>query len=146
MPPMRPIPPRPGSGRQGFTLVELLLVTVILGLLATIVSPYFARARERAIVTQIRADVRQMMVAVETYAALNNGRWPTSITDLEEGGGYTPSGQVEYCFFAAVPRSRWREAYVIAMAGHPRTTTKIFVVYPLWGSRMIEFNNGKMGC
>ncbi len=143
---LRPRPHPRGRDRRGFTLIELLLVTVILGLLATIASPYFARARDRAIATQIKADVRHLMQGLEVYSALNTGQWPTSLAQVESGGSYVSSGDVEYCFFVSVPGTPSRDPYVIAMAGHPGTTTKILIVYPLWGSEMLEFDNGQRGC
>ena len=48
------------SRRQGFTLVELLLVTVILGILASIAIPRFTAIRERAFISSMRADLRNL--------------------------------------------------------------------------------------
>ncbi len=140
------LPGRVRPGDRGFTLIELILVTVVLGLLAAIVSPYFGRARDRAYLAQMQVDARHLMEGVETYASLNDGAVPTSIEDLEEGSTYTPTSEVEYCVFVAVPGAPGRDPYVIAMAGHPATTTKVFIVYPLWGSRMIDFDSGRRGC
>jgi prepilin-type N-terminal cleavage/methylation domain-containing protein len=137
--------PRLGA-RGGFTLIELLLVTVILGLLATIVAPYFGAARERAIASQMQADMRNMMEGVETYILLNNGAFPSSVEELVEGSTYNQSSDIEYCMFLPVPPSSFREGYVIAMTGHPGTTTKMFILYPLWGSRILEFDDGTRGC
>lgn len=122
------------------------MVTVILGLLASISSPYFAAARERAIATQMRADMRNMMQGVETYVLLNGGQSPISLENLVDGSTYNQTSDVEYCMFFAVPSSAWREGYVIAMTGHPGTSVKMFIVYPLWGSEVLEFDNGTPGC
>ncbi len=139
-------PPPRARRRGGFTLIELLLVTVILGLLASITAPYFAAARERAIATQMRADMRNMMEGIEMYVLLNDGQSATSLEDLIDKSTYNKTSDVEYCMFFAVPPSPWREGYVIAMTGHPGTSTKMFIVYPLWGSRILEFDNGRVGC
>jgi len=138
---------RGDSHRKGFTLIELLLVTVILGILAVIVSPYFTRARERAYTVQMKADLRHLMDGVETYVALNNGTFPSSLDELEAGSTYTRTREVQYCLFTAVPDPPpGRDPYVIALAGHAATTTKVFIVYPIWGSRMIDFDSGGRGC
>ena len=121
-------------------------MTVILGLLASISSPYFAAARERAIETQMRADLRNMMQRVETYILLNGGQFPTSVETLVDGSTYNQTPDVELCMFFAVPRSSFREGYIIAMTAHPGTNTRMFVVYPLWGSEILEFNGGSPGC
>lgn len=132
--------------RKGFTLIELLLVTVLLGILASIAAPYFARARERAYLAQMQADVRHLMDGVESYATLNNGSFPTSLADLESRSTFTRTRQVQYCLFSAVPRAPDRDPYIIALAGHAATTTKVFIVYPTWGTRIIDFDSGRLGC
>ena len=131
---------------RGFTLVELLLVTVVLGILASIVSPYFMRAREQAYTAQIQADVRHLVEGVETYVAMHDGAFPTSLEELEGGSTYVHTNEVQYCLFVAVPRSPGREPYVLALAGHPATTMKVFILYPIWGGRMIEFDSRQRGC
>lgn len=133
-------------GRRGFTLIELMLVTVIVGVLASIVAPYFVQARERAYLAQMQADVRHLIEGVETFVSLNNGSFPTSIADLEALSTYTPTRDVEYCLFTAVPRAPGRDPYIIALAGHAATTTKVFIVYPTWGSRISDFDSGRRGC
>lgn len=132
--------------RAGFTLIELLLVTVVLGIIANIVAPYFQRAREQALVALVQADVRQMLEGVESYIALNDGAWPSSLEEVEAGGSYVPSDGVEYCAFVSVPRASGREPYVVALAAHRGTSWKVFVAYPIWGSRMIEYDSGGRGC
>ncbi len=134
-----------GWGR-GFTLIELLLVTVIIGLLASIVSPTFQRARERAIVSQMQSDGRNLMSGLEVYLSLSLDQWPSDLEELSEGGSYVKSEEVEYCMFFAVPPTPWRDGYIIAMIGHPGTTKKLLVVYPVWGNRMLEFDDGRQGC
>ena len=131
---------------QGFTLIELLLVTVVLGVLASIVAPLFSQAREQAYLSQMQGDVRHLMEGVENYISLNSGSFPTSVGELESGSTFTRTRDVEYCMFFSVPRSRVREPYVIAMAGHRATSTKVFIVYPIWGSRMMDFDSGRRGC
>lgn len=133
-------------GRGGFTLTELLLVTLVLGILASIAVPYFGQARERAYLARIQADLHQLMEGVENHIALNNGLFPSSIEELEARSTYTRTGDVEYCLFTSVPRTPWREPYVIALAGDHATTTKVLILYPLWGSQMLDFDSGSRGC
>jgi type II secretory pathway pseudopilin PulG len=131
---------------SGFTLIELLLITVVLGILATIVAPYFQRAREQAVLALVQADVRQLVESVETYSSLNLGRLPTSVEEVESGGSYVPSQDVEYCVFTYVPRRPGEGPYIVALASHPGTTWKVFTAYPLWGGRTVEFDSGQRGC
>ena len=53
--------------RHGFTLVELLIVVVIIGLLATIAIPKFTGAREKAFIAAVASDLRILSSQMEIY-------------------------------------------------------------------------------
>jgi len=55
------------SGPKGFTLIELLVVIAIIAILAAILFPVFAQARERARVATCTSNVRQIAMAVRMY-------------------------------------------------------------------------------
>lgn len=97
---------------QGFTLVELLVVIVILGALAAIAFPAFFSQRDKAPDSQAKAAARTAQTAIEVFAAENDGRYagasagalrsiePTlnalsesalSVSPSETGKGYTVS-------------------------------------------------------
>lgn len=54
---------------RGFTLIELLIVLVIIGLLASIAIPKFANTKEKAYLTSMKADLRNLFTAEESYFA-----------------------------------------------------------------------------
>ncbi len=53
--------------RSGFTLIELLVVIAIIAILAAILFPVFARARERARQTSCLSNIKQLQLAVIMY-------------------------------------------------------------------------------
>lgn len=73
------------SNNGGFTLIELILVTVIIGILAGMVMVnYGGRARE----AQIRAakgDIATLSTQVDLFALDNNDSYPASLEDLVSG-------------------------------------------------------------
>ncbi len=67
--------------RKGFTLIELLVVIAIIAILAAILFPVFARAREKARQTSCLSNLKQMGLAAQMYAQ-----------DYDEQFCYAPSG------------------------------------------------------
>ena len=63
--------------RNGFTLVEILVVIIVIALLATLVAPNVFRHVGRAKDTTARAQVELLSAAVEAYR-LDNDRFPTT--------------------------------------------------------------------
>jgi prepilin-type N-terminal cleavage/methylation domain-containing protein len=63
-------------GSSGFTLVELLVVIAILAVLAALLLPALASAKEKAWRAACLSNLRQIGIAVHTYASDNSGRIP----------------------------------------------------------------------
>lgn len=61
------IRPRCGTARSGFTLIELLVVIAIIAILAAILFPVFAQAREAARKTACLSNQKQLGTAVQMY-------------------------------------------------------------------------------
>ena len=76
------------NGEGGFTLVELLVVMLILGLLAAIAIPSFFNQRDKAKDADAKAAVRTSQTAIETYSTDNDGSYaaatPALLVDVEE--------------------------------------------------------------
>ena len=61
----------------GFTVVELVIVVVIIGLLATIAIPKFSSSRDRALVASMKSDLRNLQTHQESRFA-DSGSYATS--------------------------------------------------------------------
>jgi len=70
------------SNRAGFTLVELMVVIVIIGLLATVVAINVLPSQDRAMVGKARADISVLEQAIETYR-LDNLTFPDDRQGLQ---------------------------------------------------------------
>ncbi len=62
--------------RKGFTLIELLVVIAIIAILASILFPVFARARENARRSSCQSNLKQLGLAFEQYKQDYDGRFP----------------------------------------------------------------------
>ncbi|MCB9848939.1 MAG: prepilin-type N-terminal cleavage/methylation domain-containing protein [Phycisphaeraceae bacterium] len=68
-------------GRQGFTLIDLMIVIVILGVLAAIVLPLVSHHLDNAQQTAAQATLNSVEKAVEMYRVQNNA-FPGTLDDL----------------------------------------------------------------
>lgn len=67
---------------QGFTLIEIIVVVVIIGILATLVAPKFLGRTDDARITKAKADIKALESSLELYK-LDNYAYPTTDQGLE---------------------------------------------------------------
>jgi prepilin-type N-terminal cleavage/methylation domain-containing protein len=60
------------EAKRGFTLIELLIVVVIIGILATIAIPKFGASKEKAMLTAMKSDLRNLATQEESYSIQNS--------------------------------------------------------------------------
>jgi len=69
---------RKSNGKKGFTLIELLVVVAIIGILAAIAIPQFAKYRQSAYNAAAQSDLKNISTALEAYFA-ENQQYPKSL-------------------------------------------------------------------
>src|ERR1700759_1123098 len=94
---------------SAFTLIELLVVIAIIALLAAILFPVFAQAREKARTATCQSNMKQLGLGFMQYSQdydeqPPNGYWATAGQCLHSGGGwagqvytYTKNTQIFHC-------------------------------------------------
>lgn len=75
-------------GQKGFTLIELMVVIVIIGILVAIALPNFIGAQDRAKMAGVKANARTLQIVVETYAVDWGGSYPSTISAITSMEGY----------------------------------------------------------
>lgn len=107
--------------RAGFTLIEIMVVIVILGLLAALVVPKLIGRTEEAKKTQARVQIRSVEQALELFK-LDNGFFPTTEQGLEAlvrmpESGRTPKNYRKGGYLDRLPKDPWGNAYVYLSPG-----------------------------
>lgn len=123
---------------MGFTLIELLIVIAIISLLAAILFPVFARARENARRTSCASNMRQLAMVVLQYTQDNDGRIPAATAlDTRYGEGsprgwaifqpYLKSEQLLFCPSAKQSTTKsHQQNYGLAVSNYaPDATTLV---------------------
>ena len=75
----------PRSSQQGFTLLELMIVMVIISLLAAIAIPSYTNNVRRAKEAVLREDLHTMRLAIDSYT-IDKQKAPQSLDDLVQAG------------------------------------------------------------
>lgn len=100
--------------REGFTLIEIMVVVVILGILAAIVAPNVMERIDRAKIGAAEAQIENLEMALKLFR-LDHDDYPTTeqglqaLTAKSEGGGEP--------YVDVIPRDPWRGEYLYFYPG-----------------------------
>ena len=94
--------------RRGFTLAEMMVVIVIIGLLATLVVPNVLEKFQFSARAKAKADIAAIVNALTEYATRNAGKFPDSLEALitPDTNGY------KFLNYSKVPKDPWKNEYM----------------------------------
>ena len=103
---------------QGFTLLEIMVVVVIIGLLVAIVAPNFMGQIDTAAINRAKADIRGIEAALNLYP-MDNFRYPSTLEGLHAlvtnpGEASAPNWHQQ---LERLPRDPWDQPYQYANPG-----------------------------
>lgn len=72
------------KNQEGFTLIELMVVIVIIGILVAIALPNFIGATDRAKIANVKSNAHTVQTMLESYGVDWGGKYPDLVADLEK--------------------------------------------------------------
>ena len=118
---------------KGFTLIEIMVVIVILGILAAVVVPNIMSRPDEARITKTKQDIRAVETALDLYK-LDNFNYPTTEQGLEAlvtipTTPPVPKRYREEAYLKKVPKDPWENEYQYLSPGE-HGTIDIFSLGP----------------
>ena len=106
---------------QGFTLIEIIVVVVIIGILATFVAPKFLGRTDEARVVKAKNDIQALESALDLYK-LDNYAYPTTDQGLQAlvekpGTDPVPANWKDGGYIKKLQKDPWQREYLYLSPG-----------------------------
>jgi len=107
--------------QQGFTLIEIIVVVVIIGILATFVAPKFMGKTDTARITKAKSDILSLESALDLYK-LDNFTYPTTDQGLDAlinppSSDPVPSNWQQGGYIKKLQKDPWQRDYLYLNPG-----------------------------
>jgi general secretion pathway protein G len=121
---------RGGRAERGFTLIEIMVVIVILGILAALVVPRVMGRADDARITATKTELSQIMQALNLYR-LDNSRYPTQEQGLaalvnKPGTAPLPTNWRAGGYLSKMPADPWKNPYQYLIPGLHNQEVEVF--------------------
>jgi general secretion pathway protein G len=123
-------------GQRGFTLIEILIVVIIIGLIASLVAPNLMGRYERSKEEIAKAQVEMLASGVMSFK-LDMNRYPASFEELIKATD--PKWRGPYLSKQTIPKDPWGKDYVYKTPGDHGP----FDIYSLGASGKLDENSAK---
>lgn len=117
------------NNQKGFTLIELVVVTAIIGVVVAVAVPQYTAYKNRAYNTSVQASLRSLFTACQDYWTFNGSTDPCLLeTVSDKGYGFVPSDTVEitissdeknteYDFYATAHHTSSEDTFAVDFRG-----------------------------
>lgn len=109
------------SGQKGFTLIEIMIVIVILGILAGLIVPRIMSEPDKARVVKAKLQIQNLAMALKKFK-MDNGFYPSTEQGLEALVkkpviGRIPNNYPEKGYLSKIPKDPWGNDYIYISPG-----------------------------